>query len=367
MKSTPYLAAAALAVLATEAHAQLRQIVSPSNAATVEGVSRLGFPWGGNSALRYQQLYGLSADPTAVGLINQVAFRRDNDTAVTSGNYAAFSPNFQLSVSTSPRTTMTMSKTFAANIGTDVQVVHTGSLNWPAQVKAPPGPTPFAYAIPFTTPFLYVSPTGDILLDFAVTSPNNTNTSFFSDASPSGGGSVSRQLGPGCPSGVNLVSVFSNWGPGSTARILQYDGAGNVPSVLSIGSTSPTYGGVPLPFDLAPLGAPGCRVYHDNLLQIQGTMSGTAGIYTGRWDFTFEIPNNPFLAGFQVRTQFINLADIGANNPMNLSVSAGHEITIATPAPGRPPHSEAHASGLTATVAALLQQGAGIVTEFQFL
>jgi hypothetical protein len=367
MKSTPYLAAAALAVLATEAQAQLRQIVNPANRATVEGVSRIGFPWGGNSPLRYQQICGLSADPTAIGLMNRVAFRRDNDTAVTSGDYAAFNPDFQLSVSTSPRTTMTMSKTFATNIGTDVQVVHTGSLNWPAQVKVPPGPTAFAYTVPFTTPFLYVSTTGDILLDFAVTSPNNTNTSFFADADSASGGSVSRQLGAGCPAGVNLVSVFTNWGPGSTARILQYSGAGNVPSVLSIGSTSPTYGGVPLPFDLAPLGAPGCMVYHDNLLQIQGTMSGTSGIYTGRWDFSFVIPNNPMLAGFPVRTQFINLGDTGANNPLNLSVSAGHEITIATPAAGRPPQSEAHASGLSATEGALLQQGYGMVTEFQFL
>jgi len=343
-----------------------RLVFNPPGNATVEANSRFAGPFGGTASQRFQQVCGLSADPTAIGQITRVAFRRDNDTIVASGDYVAFSPDFALTVSTSPRTTLTMSRTFANNIGSDATQVHTGVVNFPAQQKMPPGPTPFAYMVPFTAPFPYASPLGDILLDFAVTSANNTNTLFFCDADARGAGSTARLLGNGCPASSNLVSVSSNWGPGSTARILQYNAAGGVPSVLGIGSTSPSWFGLPLPVDLGIIGAPGCLVQHDNLVGITGMTSGTLGMYNGRWDVWLELPNNPFLAGLQLRTQFYNLLDTGIGNAANLSLSDGHEITFATPTPGVPPQSEAHGSA-TATQAALIQQGYGIVVEFQFL
>lgn len=362
------LSTASLLLAATLANgvAAQRFFYTPPGNGTVEAPSRFAGPFGGTASQRFQQICGLSGDPTAIGQINQVAFRRDNDTVVASGDYVAFSPDFTLTVSTSPRTTLTMSRTFAANIGNDATQVHTGVLNFPAQPKMPPGPTPFAYSVPFSAPFPYASPNGDILLDFAVTSANNSNTLFFCDAGASGAGSSARTLGAGCPAGSNLVSVSSNWGPGSTGRILQYNAAGNVPSVLSFGSNANSWNGIPLPIDLAVIGAPGCMVYHDNLANLVGNTSGTAGQYNGRWDVWLELPNNPFLAGLQLRTQFFNLFDTGVMNPANLSVSAGHEITFATPTPGVPPQSEAH-GGATATTAALLQQGYGIVAEFRFL
>ncbi|MCC6669918.1 MAG: hypothetical protein IT458_02570 [Planctomycetes bacterium] len=356
--------AGAACLLAASLAAQ-RFIVNPPANATVEASSRISFPFAGSASIRFQQICALSAISTAAGIVDQVSFRRDNDTVVASGNYLAFSPDFTLTVSTSPRTPLTMSKSFAANVGADVKQVHTGPVNWPAQNKVPPGPTPFAYTVPFSTPFLYLNTNGDFLIDLAINSPNNTNTLYFSDANSSSVGSASLNLGSGCPGGFNLVVVYDNWGPGATARILQYSAAGNVQSVLGLGSTSPVWGGLPLPVDLGVIGAAGCNVYHDLLVAIPGSTSGTSGQYNGRWDQSMEIPNLPGLAALKLRAQFFNLGDTGAGNAANLSVSSGHEITLATPTPGRPPQSEAHASGLTKTTADLLQQGYGMVVEFR--
>src|SRR5690606_27558955 len=136
----------------------------------------------------------------------------------------------------------------------------------------------------------------------------------------------------------------------------------NTPSLLTLGSTLPVWGGNLLPVDLGVIGAPGCNIYHDNQIQIPGMLNAS-----GRWDFTFEIPNNPLLAGLQVRTQFVNFPDSGAGNAAQVSVSEGREVTLATPTPGTPSQSEAHASGVTSTRGALLQQGYGMVIEFGFL
>ena len=360
-RSTGAIALAAC-VIAPAIVAQRPHVNPPANA-TVEGGSRISFPFGqGNGDMRYQQVCALSTQSTAVGQIDRIAFRRDNDTIVNSANYNAWTVDMTVSVSTSPRTPLTMSLDFATNVGTDVMQVHTGPLNWPAENKVPPGPTGFVYTVPFSAPFLYLPTKGDICVDIG-RQPNNPNTNplFFMDAAATGGGSSSRLLGAGCPAGSNKVVVYDNWGPGSTARILEYTSTSNIPSVLSLSSTSPIWGGLLLPVDLAPVGAPGCNIYGDNQILVPGMLGAT-----GRWDFTFEIPNNPMFGGLQVRTQFINFLDTNAGNAVNLSVSDGNEVTLATPTPGVPPHSEAHASGVNSTRGALLQQGYGMVIEFNF-
>ena len=196
---------------------------------------------------------------------------------------------------------------------------------------------------------------------------SNPNTSlFFFDASAESGGGTSRRLGSACGAGTaNDSIVYSNWGPGMLARILQYNGPGNCSSLLTMGTTSSAFAGMPLPLDLAFIGAPGCQLQHDIAFgDVPGTTSST-----GRLEFRVEIPLLPTLGGAVVRAQYVNIGDVGAGNAINLSLTAGHEIVLATPTPGVPAVSEAHASfsgGAAPSTAALVQQGYGKVTEFVF-
>ena len=345
------------------------QFVNPPSAFGVEAPSRFGTPFSNSttSSTILHEIHGLSAITGLNGFIVQVGWRRDNDTAVASPNYVAFAPDFQLALSTSPRTTQSISQDFATNRGADYALVHNGIVSFPAQAKVPNTATPFAYAVPLATPFPYSSSNGDLLVEVVTNGPvSNPNTSlFFCDASSESGGGTSRTLGSPCGLGsANSSLVYSNWGPGMLARILQYNGPSSVPSSLTMGTTSPVFAGSLLPFDLGTIGAPGCLLQHDVAF---GAWVGQTSS-TGRLEFRIEIPLVPALGGQMVRAQYLNLGDTGAGNPGNLSLTAGHEITLATPAPGVPAISEAHASftggGSPPATAALVQQGYGKVAEF---
>ena len=360
MISRATVLASTAAVLCGAASAQPRIVVNPPANAAVEGTSRITFPFSGNATMRYQQIASFRGN---AGLINKVAFRRDNDVIVNSPDYVAFSPDFDLTLSTSPRTPVTISATFANNVGNDVRMVHSGVLNWPAAQKVPPGPTPFVYTVPITQPFLYTGQQ-DLCLDIARRGYTNPNTSFFLDAAAGSIGTISSQLGVGCPNAsVNNVVVYDSWAPGARARILQYNAASGTPTALVIGDSSTNWGPIILPLDLMPFGAPGCRIYTSHSLTIPGTNSNATTPYGGRWEFITELPMDPSLGGATLFMQFYNINDFNAANALNLSVSSGHSITIANPMPGQPAHSEAHASVLTATEALLVQQGYGFVLE----
>jgi hypothetical protein len=344
------------------------QFVNPLSAMGNEGPSRFGTPFSNSSSSStiLHEIHGLSAYPSLTGTIVQVAWRRDNDTAVASPDYVAFTADFQLSLSTSPRTTQSISQDFATNRGADHTLVHNGVVNFPAQTKIPNTATPFAYAVPLAVSFPYTATNGDLLVEVITNGPvSNPNTSlFFFDASSEAGGGTSRTLGAPCGAGTaNNSIVYSNWGPGMLARILQYNGPSSVSCSLTMGTTSASWGGAALPVDLAILGAPGCMLQHDVAF---GGFAGTTSS-TGRLELRLEIPLVPSLGGQQVRAQFVNIGDLGAGNAGNLSVTAGHEITLATPTPGMPAVSEAHASfvgGAVPRTAALVQQGYGKIAEF---
>ncbi len=351
-----------------EAVAQLQTAVNPPGNATVEGNSRRGFF--SNTATgrtRHQEIIGFSGNPFQ-GLIQRVAYRRDNDTIVASGNYAAFSPDFDMTLSTSPNNTLTMSPDFASNIGADAMLVHSGPVSWPAEAKMPPGPTPFNYAVALSSFFPYQSTNGDLCVEIITQPITNPNSLFFIDADASSAGSSDMVLGAPCGTGsANDSYVSDNWGPGAYAYAVQDNGPHSVPSVATFGTTSPTIAGIPLPVDLFFIGAPGCLLQSDVALgQFPGMTTSS-----GRWDLYFTIPNLPTLGGQHVRFQWVNVLDAGAGNAAQLSVTAGHEVTIATPMPGTPPQSESLASFTTSsttipTTAALVQQGYGFVIELGY-
>ena len=91
----------------------------------------------------------------------------------------------------------------------------------------------------------------------------------------------------------------------------------NTPAFMFMGTSNTSHGGVPLPFDLAPIGAPGC------VLRAPGTfLFGVPNVLgTGLWNFAI-----PYLPGQVFYNQAI-IFDPAANS-LGLTVSNVGEAVI---------------------------------------
>ncbi len=85
------------------------------------------------------------------------------------------------------------------------------------------------------------------------------------------------------------------------------------PGVMLFGSSDIAWGSVPLPFDLGPLGMPGCRLYAsgDHMISMP-TSGGTARL-------TYTIPAAASLDGLQCFNQYFSI-DPGIN-PFGVTAS----------------------------------------------
>jgi len=156
-------------VLAAPLPAAAQSVVVPNSLAAAEGNSNNGFPFNiatfGLSSQRYQQVYEASQFSSISGavLINQIAFRPDADV----GNaFASVLSSVQINLSTTSKTSSTMSTTFAANVGANDTVVKSGALALSSSDTAGPGGSrAFDIIISLTTPFLYDPGAGNLLMD----------------------------------------------------------------------------------------------------------------------------------------------------------------------------------------------------------
>jgi hypothetical protein len=94
------------------------------------------------------------------------------------------------------------------------------------------------------------------------------------------------------------------------------------PGTMLFGIRKDTVLGLPLPLDLAPLGAPGCRLALDPMLTF-----GLVGT-SGSAPFALPIPNNPTLTGFAFYLQAA-VVD-GPANTLGLTFSNGGEAIVGT-------------------------------------
>lgn len=85
---------------------------------------------------------------------------------------------------------------------------------------------------------------------------------------------------------------------------------------LGFGTSTTTWNGLPLPFDLTPLGAPGCKLLTDNVALIGANTDSN-----GRANVRIPGFTSPSTIGLSTFTQFVCLDPSG--NPMGLTVSNG--------------------------------------------
>lgn len=129
-----------------------------------------------------------------------------------------------------------------------------------------------------------------------------------------------RNIGSGCSSSAGPMHM--QFRPGrenlilGTAPIAEVTNVPvNMQAIISVGVSTTHASGIPLPFSLALIGAPGCSVYAslDSLTITSREPNGTAGIIV-------VIPSNPAIVGVAVSFQGFTLQ---APNPANLAASDG--------------------------------------------
>jgi hypothetical protein len=237
-------------------------------------------------------------------LWNSLSVRRP--IGLGNGN-SAFTANatIRMSISTSPWTAAT--NTFAANHGASPTTVLSGQISLPAATNQATWPAPWQSPFPFSAPFPYVGAAGSSLVIDLQQDQTGLLVAgslwYLEYTTPNVGGRY--QNGGSAQSNCRFSGGSYNSGLGYTTAGLagnggtwyvQYSGlqAGLV-GIGAIGARGEggTWNGVPLPIDLGPMGAPGCR-WSVSMEIVIGLSTGTTT--SARWP-NMTLPNDPALRG----------------------------------------------------------------------
>jgi major intracellular serine protease len=239
-----------------------------------------------------------------------------------------------------------ISSTFASNIdGSLVTVIKKKKINLP-DVKGP-NSSPFVWGvrIPLDQPYTHKAKAGKhLLVDFVRSNSSSGSfpADYFSDAAnDQAGKTISRVwsltlnsttgstdvgygtiLGFDTTGAANISPEISSTSTPEIGLPLKIDFAlakSQTPVLLSLSLSNSKWNGIPLPLDLTPFGASGCKL----LAGLDIIFVGTAN-KTGSGSFSFPIPLDKTL--IQLNTYFQSLViDPGANN-LGLAFSNGINV-----------------------------------------
>lgn len=170
-------------------------------------------------------------------------------------------------------------------------------------------PSPNVTMIPFDTPFQFDS-AQNLVLDLVVTANTNQNGSFRYSADVALFDTVSTIYGTSCPDSNSLLArlTANEVALGGQWRVALASAPRSAGAALAVGVGNTNHAGLPLPFDMAPLGAPGCMILVDVVTMFTGFTSSS-----GAATFTLTIPDNLSLDGAALYGQSIVL-DAFANH-----------------------------------------------------
>lgn len=313
-------------------------LVVPASHAPIEGTSSTNVPFGRSTPVRLQAAYDRLLFPAPV-TITALALRADGG-----GLLAAKQVDCELRLSTLAVPLVALSADFAVNRGADETVVVSRQVLTLGATTTTAVPAPFAAPLQFTTPFPYDPAAGGLLIEFVVfgqpPGAYTVDATFVCD-------SPQVAVGPlGCPrvGGLPLRAESSTtqvlWGRPWVARLLDAP-AGALVGLVIGGSDTGSWNGLPLPADLAAIGAPGCFVAID----IGGTFFQFAAP-DGSAQFVFAIPNAPQAIGTWIHFQGAAIDPVA--NALGVVTSQGHKVQVC----GFEPVGRVFASGLVATAGA---------------
>ena len=285
-----------LALPAEPGLCQAKQVI-PAGLGAAEGSSYAYVP-AGRAPSRSQFLYAGKALPAGTWKVREIRLRRDGDYPVT---FEAHSFNTALWMSNLERDPAAgYSGIFTENRGKDFSLVmKERAIHYPSAQKPAKSPAPFSAAFVLDKPFAYAGKA--LLFEFVVSPGKKGSRRWYPDAqayswkgAPWGG--TRTYSGKGCP------AKFYNYGvkPGVGLALYHYGYSRAVgkqlPALDVVGKSRTKMGSLSLPFDLTPLGAPGCSLYvSPDLVRIGRTEPGSSSGYI-RFDWGF-IPNDPALEG----------------------------------------------------------------------
>ncbi|MCB9920403.1 MAG: S8/S53 family peptidase [Planctomycetes bacterium] len=329
--------------------------ILPAANATAMGNTRSLAPvtdaYPGSSTNRVQQLLQGSEQPVA-RTYTGVSFRQDDGVVA---NPPGGSVEIQIRMGYTTRTINTLSSTFANNFTSGwTTVLPRQWITLPPVPAAPnTNPASFLFTIPFDNVFSYTPQVGrNVLIEFSVfnneirdcgvttANPGEARRSYWVDSVMNGNTAIvygsttfgTGSIGVGRGSVLRLEHVD---GTGATPRLstIGWPGVGrpvtffgeqclqNSGVLLNLGLSRTMSGTTPLPFDMTPLGAPGCFVLASNEASLFLVADSV-----GRVRNTWNIPNSPSNLGVKVFAQ-IGSFDIGANS-FGMAVSHALELTI---------------------------------------
>lgn len=313
-------------LLLLAAAASVPAAASAQNSHVAPSPQRYANLWAGNngsgvgiavtSALtsRSQQLY-VAPLPANSG-ITSVAFRR----TANDDDYAAYTVDAEIALGSSSATPATLSSAFATNLTPDYTIVVPRQVYNIAAYPANSSPHDWI-TFPLSQPWQYQGP--NLLVDMLCHASTNTNPTLRLDRCFASTSGEAINFGTNC-GGATISSTSTNrYLPGSTVDVSLAGAAANLPAFLATGFDAALLAGaVPLPFDLASVGAPGCLLHVDPVATATLVTDPTGGA-----SLPLPLPNNPSLSNVGVAFQWIYV-DPNAGNPLNLAVTAARLMNI---------------------------------------
>ena len=266
----------------------------------------------------------------------------------------------------------TPSTTFAGNLNKDYLVVFPRQkLNIAATAAGVgAGVQPWLPAISLAKPFLFNRSTmNNLLWEVKVFSgdPLSPGTAFTLDGVSRLGVSLVPPNGisaPGCAvsktgAAMTCSAQVAVTKPASTFNVVVGNASPSLPVLITIGTSSTTTAGpVPLPIDLGPLGAPGCKVYTDLAfpLVVTADLNGSATL-------KLTLPAASILpGGYPIYAQAFAPTQVGVN-PLGIAASNGAVSLLNQTLPTSLVYDSTSPTATTGTVS----PNTGIILGIQFL
>jgi hypothetical protein len=300
---------------------------------------------------RYQQIHDGRDIKVGPATLRSIAFNPN-----ANGNATAHKLDMEIRVGHAIKAPSVMSPVYANNTaGTLPAYVKRAQISIPALPASS-----FAVKFPFARPFQYDG-RSSLAFEVRVYGNDNNNQNFYYDLdlarSPyasyvstvkgatatqgslsKGWGLLARfeyglatftPFGMGCKGEGGYIPAINNTGlprVGQPFQVYLANATGNRNAWLLVGKDKSKWGALSLPFDLTPLGFPGCRIYTD-VVQVVPTITQGGGSGQGYGVLPINVPPYPILIGAKVYFQWAVAVPQGATN-FTLAFSDAGEARI---------------------------------------
>lgn len=318
-------------------------VITPRSGAAF-GATRTRLPFASDPT-RMQQVI-LGSEIGRPFTLTALAFRRDEGQ----GDAPSFEADVEISLGWTQKTPSNLSTRFADNATSPLTVVYRNPRTRFVGINGlSRGPDQFDYVVPLDRPFSLASPrslttaspTPNLLIDIRLFSHSRGSVPFGLYFDAVDDATQRRVYGfPNDVTGIwdNKILPISLLGAASRAIAPQLNGIGtpqlgdvfgvgvrHAPpfgvAILSHGLSAQSWGGLALPFDLAALGAPGCKILADTFLWVPLPIGAN-----GQGEVVYPVPADPSLTGTVFYNQGLIL-DPGAN-ALGLAVTNGGRALI---------------------------------------